>query len=115
MSILFGFKPAHLGDVFMRIYKQIYEERKLFSKGSAKNYIKKIQLNASYGLSNNEYSFFYDPLMTAQICINGQLLLTMLIEQILLETDSQCIMANTKPLHWCCKTSLIAGNWRKVN
>ena len=72
-------------------------------------------MNASYGLSNNEYSFLFDTLMTSQICINGQLLLTMLIEQILLETDSECIMANTKSLRWCCKTSLIAGNSRKVN
>ena len=48
--------------------------------------------------------------MTAQICINGQLLLTMLIEQVLLESDSECVMANTKPHHWCSKTSLIAGN-----
>ena len=115
LSIVFGFKPEHLGEVFMKIYKATFEMRIAFPKGTIENAIAKLMLNSLFGLSNNEYSFVYDPLMTAQICINGQLLLTMLIEQILLETDSECIMANTKPHRWCCKTSLIAGNSRKVN
>lgn len=115
LAIIYKFRPGHLGEIFGEIYETIFKERKLYEKGTSENKIKKIQLNSSFGLSNNEYSFLYDSLMTAQICINGQLLLTVLIEKILLDTDSECIMANTKPRHWCSKIPLIAGNWRKVS
>lgn len=95
LAINYGFKPEHLGIVFGKTYKNIFLERKLYAKGTPENQIKKIQLNASYGLSNNEYSFLYDPLMTAQICINGQLLLTMLAESLILDAECIMIAANT--------------------
>jgi hypothetical protein len=56
----------------------------------------KILLNASYGLSNDEYSFLRDRQVTLSICINGQLLLTQLMEEITSKIpDSQLIMMNT--------------------
>ena len=39
-------------------------------------------LNSTYGLSNDENSFLYDPQFTMKITINGQLSLTMLYEMI---------------------------------
>lgn len=59
LAINNGFKPAHLGDVFMKIYNDIFNERKLFAKGTPENQIKKIQLNASKQSINNKTRIFY--------------------------------------------------------
>lgn len=45
--------------------------------------------------SNEESSFLYDPLYTMRTTINGQLLLTMLIENIILETNATLLQGNT--------------------
>ena len=47
------------------------------------NYVYKIILNSTFGLSNDENSFFYDPELCMRITINGQLSLMMLYEQIM--------------------------------
>jgi hypothetical protein len=47
------------------------------------NYVYKIILNSTFGLSNDEKSFFYDPELFCRITINGQLSLMMLYEQIM--------------------------------
>ena len=47
------------------------------------NYVYKIILNSTFGLSNDEKSFFYDPELCMRITINGQLTLMMLYEQIM--------------------------------
>ena len=87
--------PEHLGDIFCDIYESIFEERKLHPKGSPENYGLKIALNSVYGKSNSEYSFLYDPKFTMFITVNGQLLITLLTENILLNTDAELLQANT--------------------
>lgn len=77
------FKPAHYPDVFCDIYANLKEQRKKYPKGSAENAMLKLALNGVYGDSNNQFSVFYDPLMTMQITLNGQLLLCYLIERLL--------------------------------
>lgn len=75
--------PAHLPrEIFCSLYEWMFEERKKYPKGSTLNYLFKIILNATYGLSKNKHSFLYDPQLTFQITINGQLLLSMLYERI---------------------------------
>jgi hypothetical protein len=81
-SIKFGFKPKHLGDTFLRVYEYLYNLRGQYGKGTTENEILKLCLNSSYGQSGSEYSYLYDLLMMLSICINGQLLLMMLNEQI---------------------------------
>ena len=49
----------------------------------------------SYGKSNEESSFLYDPLYTMRTTINGQLLLSMLIEDILINTTAILLQGNT--------------------
>lgn len=95
LAIKNGFRPGHLGEAFDRVYNGVFEQRLLFPKGTPENQILKIVLNSAYGKSSSPYSFLYDILMTAKICINGQLLLTMLIEQMILKCKAECIMANT--------------------
>lgn len=89
--------PAHLpGDIFCNLYESFFEERKKYSKKDPENYILKILLNSAYGMTNDQYSFLRDRQMTLSICINGQLLLTMLFEELLLNIpDSKMVMINT--------------------
>jgi hypothetical protein len=47
------------------------------------NYVYKLILNSTFGLSNDVNSFFYDPELCMRITINGQLTLMMLYEQIM--------------------------------
>jgi hypothetical protein len=75
--------PAHLPqEEFCNLYEWFFEERKKIDKKDPKNYVYKIILNSTYGLSNDENSFLYDPEFTMRITINGQLSLTMLYEMI---------------------------------
>lgn len=97
LSIKNGFHPAHLDKrIFCDLYESLYKKRNEYPKGSALNYLFKIVLNSSYGLSLEPNSFLYDPLMSFSITITGQLLLTMLLERLSTEIpDSQPLMMNT--------------------
>jgi len=75
--------PAHLPKAeFCEIYEWFFEERKKLPKSDPKNYVFKIILNSTFGLSIDENSFLYDPQFGMQITINGQLSLMMLYEMI---------------------------------
>jgi hypothetical protein len=83
LAIRNKWSPAHLPkDEFCELYEWFFDERKKISKKDIKNYVYKIILNSTYGLSNDENSFLYDPEFTMRITINGQLSLTMLYEMI---------------------------------
>ena len=84
LAIVNRFYPEHLGETFCDIYSSLYEQRKQHAKGTAENAMLKLALNGVYGDSNNRFSVFYDPLFTMQITLNGQLLLCMLAEWLLL-------------------------------
>lgn len=76
--------PAHIPEeVFNKIYEGYYKERKLYPKTDVRNYVLKIFLNIAYGFSKDKYNFLYDPRWQLAVCINGQLILTMLTERIL--------------------------------
>jgi len=92
--------PAHLEqDDFCDLYEWFFEERKKIPKKDPKNYVYKIILNSTYGLSNDENSFLYDPEFTMRITINGQLSLSMLYEMICEEIPSAVpLMQNTDGL-----------------
>jgi len=75
--------PAHLPkEDFCHLYEWFFEERKKIPKKDPRNYVYKIILNSTYGLSIDHNSFLYDPQFGMQITINGQLLLTMLYEML---------------------------------
>lgn len=95
LAIVNGFKPEHLGDAFSTVYKNIYEERKKYPKGTVENQSLKIILNGSYGKLGDEYSFLYDIKPQLQICINGQLLLLMLAEKLMTIPDLEILQMNT--------------------
>jgi hypothetical protein len=75
--------PEHIPEpIFSKIYEGFYKDRKLYNKKDPRNYVLKIILNGSYGLSKDKYAFLYDPKWQLAICINGQLILTLLTEKI---------------------------------
>ncbi len=91
-----GLCPAHLPrEVFLPLYEGFFNERRSIPKSDPRNYILKILLNATYGLTNDEYSFLRDRAVTLSICINGQLLLTMLLEMLAEKMPLELVMMNT--------------------
>lgn len=94
--------PEHLPKKdFCELYEWFFEERKKYPKSSPLNYLFKIILNSTYGLSKNKYSFLYDPEFTFRITINGQLQLSMLYEMIATRIpDAQPLMQNTDGLEF---------------
>lgn len=100
--------PKHLGDSFIKQYKEIRDYR-IDAKHKSKDQSLseeertkykaiqeafKIILNSSYGKMKYENHWLYDPLSALQITINCQLYLLMLIEY-LGEQDFNVISANT--------------------
>ena len=94
ISIANNVYPQHLGITFCKVYKDLFEERSKYPKGSGPNGAIKLALNSVYGKSNSEYSPLYDPQYTLTITINGQLCLSMLAEDLLL-LGCKIIQCNT--------------------
>jgi len=84
LAIKNQWSPGHFPkEEFCDQYEWFFEERKKIPKSNPMNYVYKIILNSTFGLSNDEKSFFYDPELCMKITINGQLTLMMLYEQIM--------------------------------
>lgn len=94
--------PEHLGEKFCDIYKDIYEQRKTYPKGSAENAMLKLALNGTFGKSNDKFSIFYDPKLTMSITIGGQLTLCYLIDLFYQNNiNFKMVMANTDGITIC--------------
>ena len=84
LAIKNQWSPGHFPkEAFCDQYEWFFEERKKIPKSNPMNYVYKIILNSTFGLSNDANSFFYDPELCMRITINGQLTLMMLYEQIM--------------------------------
>lgn len=117
LAISQGFHPEHLGQAFCEVYKELYEERKKYPKGSDESNAIKLSLNGTFGQSNAEWSVFYDPKFTMSITINGQLLLALLCESITVSGAGRIIMANTDGIEVDVKDTRlfekVCENWQK--
>lgn len=92
--------PEHmLGTKFNEVYAGLPQERKRWQaqKGKKCNEANALKLgsNGVYGKSNSIFSPFYDPKLTMSTTINGQLLLSMLIEWLCKIPTLQIIQGNT--------------------
>jgi hypothetical protein len=122
LAIKNGFHPEHLPkQEFCQLYEWFFEERKKIPKSDPKNYVYKIILNSTYGLTGDENSFLYDPRMTMQITINGQLLLSKLAEMLSLAIpECQPLMLNTDGLEMMIPESRVedymnvCSEWEKL-
>jgi hypothetical protein len=102
LAIVNKWAPAHIPKIaFCDQYEWFYKERKKIPKSNPINYVYKIVLNSTYGLSNDNTSFLYDPQLTMSITINGQLSLFLLYEMIALAIpDSVALLQNTDGLEF---------------
>ena len=109
LAIRNGWAPGHLPkDAFCELYEWFFEERKKIPKKDPRNYVYKIILNSTYGLSNDQYSFLYDPEFTMRITINGQLSLMLLYTMLIEGLDGAVpIMQNTDGLETMIPTNQI--------
>lgn len=98
LAIANGLYPEHLSSEFCTIYKDVFEQRRQYKKGTPENAMLKLALNGVYGDSNSKYSPFYDPQYTMSITINGQLLLCMLAQYLIDVPDLEMIQVNTDGL-----------------
>jgi hypothetical protein len=122
LAIRNRWSPGHLPqEEFCDLYEWFFEERKKIPKKDPKNYVYKIILNSTYGLSNDENSFLYDPEFTMRITINGQLSLTMLYEMICEEIPNAIpLMQNTDgletmiPREYVDRYMDICARWEKL-
>jgi len=122
LAIRNGWAPAHLpAKEFCEQYEWFFNERKIIPKSDPRNYVYKIILNSTFGLSIDKNSFLYDPLFGMQITINGQLSLMMLYEM-LAEAIPNCVplMQNTDgletmiPEEYKDKYLEICADWEKM-
>lgn len=98
MGIENDFYPEHLGTVFCEVFNNMRDER-IQAKNSGEMTISdglKLGLNGAVGKSNETNSFLYDPYFNMKITLNGQLLLTKLIEMLEVNIPGiKFIMVNT--------------------
>lgn len=92
--------PEHLGQAFVHVYGQLPIERKKWQAEKGKkcneaNAIKLAQNGGVFGKSNSVYSPMYDPQFPMTITVNGQLMLSMLVERLLKVPTLSIIQANT--------------------
>lgn len=97
-----GLYPEHLGPEFMELYSQFIEARlaeKDKPKSERDNVLiegYKLILNGTYGKSNEETSFMYDPMYTFKTTIAGQLFICMWSERMIEACpEIQFIQTNT--------------------
>lgn len=98
IAVINKFKPEHLGEGFTKIYGDIYKERSQIPKSDPRNAAFKLQLNGAYGKSGDKNSFFKDDKFLLSITVNGQLLLTMLLDSILDTPQMIVLQCNTDGL-----------------
>lgn len=100
LAIVNKWAPAHIPkEDFCEQYAWFFDERMKIPKKDPRNYVYKIVLNSTYGLSNDENSFLYDPEFTMRITINGQLSLSMLYEMLSIAIPGSLpLMQNTDGL-----------------
>lgn len=109
LAIVNNIRPKHLGDSFSKIYKDMFERRKTYPKSDPRNYGLKISLNGAFGKMNDVNSFLYDPEALLGITLNGQLLLSMLIEKIHLTYKIRLLQGNTDGFTFMCNKDDLKG------
>lgn len=77
-----NYKHETLGELFYDADNENLEKRfkAKYAKRKVEDKTRKLSLNGVYGLFGQEYSPFFSPKLMQQTCINGQLMILMLIE-----------------------------------
>lgn len=108
LALGYRFGPDGFKDVFLKVMQFMKDERVVAkkiakdktqsaavrAKANLKNEAYKLALNSILGNLKNKYSPYYAPHANVGICVNGQLMLAMLIEECEL-AGIPCISSNT--------------------
>lgn len=91
-----GLAPKHLDKLFLKIYKEMFEDRRKAKLEGDKlvDASLKLALNSSFGKLGSKYSFLYSPELMLNVTLTGQLCLLWLIEA-LERNGVQVMSANT--------------------
>ena len=83
-------------DTFVQVYSDIFEQRVLAQKEGDKLTADalKLSLNGLFGKTGSDVSCFYDPTVFYAVTVNGQLLISMLLESLYM-TGCEVIQVNT--------------------
>lgn len=107
LAITLGLYPKHLGEEFLDVYKNgiVMPRMKAKKEGdSVTANALKLSANGTYGNSNNQYSFMYDPLYTLKTTLGGQLAISLLTEMLIENVEYlKLIQINTDGITFMCK------------
>lgn len=83
-------------DIFVNVYNDIFNERvkAQTDKDSLTSDALKLALNGMFGKTGSDVSCFYDPFVFYGITVNGQLFISMLVEQ-LVKHGAELLQVNT--------------------
>ncbi|WP_282804258.1 DNA polymerase domain-containing protein [Clostridium tetani] len=98
-------------------FKEIYDYRmKLKKEGKKKEQQPyKIVLNSTYGASKDKYNNLFDPLQANNVCINGQLMLLDLIENVIEGVPGvKLIQSNTDGVMWKLENKSDIETYKKI-
>jgi hypothetical protein len=98
--------PRHWGETFISIFKELVDQRLEAKRSGDKKTaaILKITINGTYGKTSDKYSALYDPHVTANTTVTGQLALLTLIAM-LTTRGGKVVSANTDGMTLLCKRS----------
>lgn len=102
MSVANKIHPEHLGPAWYETMDYLGKERNIIGKKTALGNAYKLGRNGSYGKTNDKFSPLLDAQYTVQITINGQLLLSMLAEQLMKVPGMRMVQINTDGLTFLC-------------
>lgn len=105
-SMIINFNFMSRASEHPDLYKNLYDTRMEYkAKKDNKQQIYKILLNSTFGALKSEFNDLFDPVMSNNICVNGQLILTDLImnlrpytELVQLNTDGILVKYKEKDL-----------------
>ena len=90
-----NFFPEHLGQGFCPIFKELLDERKTVGKNTPLGKGLKLSANGTYGKLGDKYSFVFDLKTLLSVTLTGQLVLSMLVEQVIKIPDTTILQTNT--------------------
>lgn len=120
IAIVNNLKPQHLSDKFNVEYAALKSERIKHGKHTAINKVLKLGLNGVFGNSGNPYSIFYDNKYLMSTTVNGQLLITLLIDKLIQIPNLVILQANTDgvtfkvPSMYLNDVESIKSNWQTL-
>lgn len=118
-SIMINYNCLSRNVLEPKKYEEIKQQRLEFKKQKDKRQAPlKIVLNSTYGILKDKNNPFYDPRMSNQVCVTGQLLLLDLVEKVehlgeVLQMNTDGVYMYMKDMESVEEVKRIAHDWEK--